>query len=224
MTGAGPDQHSASARTRNERSLSRLVGFSDGVYAIAITLLALDVRLPAVDATALNPPLAVQLVGLLPNLFAFALSFVVIGGYWVAHHRFFSYVERYDTRMLWLNLLVMFFVALLPFPTQVVADYGDTTLGIEVYAGGMTLTGLAIAALMLYAFRSGLMCDGADMRMSLTKALITPCVFGVSMVVAIWSPTIASSMWWLIAVVYFVIDPIVNSDWRKLGKRRPAGG
>ena len=123
---------------RDERSLDRLVNFSDAVFAIAITLLALDVRLSGLDMTAIRPPLAPQIIELLPNLFAFALSFVVIGGYWVAHHRLFKYVERYDTRMLWLNLVVLFFIGLLPFPTQVVAEYGDTTLGVQIYAGAMT--------------------------------------------------------------------------------------
>jgi uncharacterized membrane protein len=168
----------------------------------------------------LAPPLAPQLLGLLPNLFAFALSFVVIGGYWVAHHRLFRLIDRADTRLVWINLLVLFFVVLLPLPTQIVADYGDTTLGVQIYAGAMTVTGLSILGLTAYARRAHLTAPGANVGLSMLKSSLTPLVFATSMIVAFWSPTWATSMWWLIAIIFFVVDPILNSDWRKLA----AGG
>ncbi len=220
MAEAGAARESVADRKRGQRSLDRLVNFSDAVFAIAITLLALDVRLPALDATSASPALGPQLAALVPNFFAFALSFVVIGGYWVAHHRLYNFVDRFDTRMLWLNLLVLFFVALLPFPTQVVADYGNTLLGVEIYAGAMTLTGIAVLFMLLYAYSSGLTAPGADRRVAVIKSFITPTVFGTSMIVALWSPTWASNMWWLVAIAYFVVDPILNSDWGRLGIRR----
>jgi len=204
---------------RDDRSLDRLVNFSDAVFAIAITLLALDVRLSGVDGTVLRPPLGSQIIELLPNLFAFALSFVVIGGYWVAHHRMFKYVERYDTRLLWINLVVLFFIGLLPFPTQVVAEYGDTTLGIQIYAGAMTLTGLAVLGLILYAEHAKLIVHPGTIKRTLIKSSITPAIFGTSMIVAFWSPAIAAMLWWLVALAFFVVDPLINSKWdRLLGK------
>jgi uncharacterized membrane protein len=204
---------------RNKRSLDRLVSFSDGVYAIAITLLVLDLHLPEIDTTHLRAPLGPQIVSLLPNLFAFALSFVVIGGYWVAHHRVFKYIERYDTRLLWLNLLTLFFIALLPFPTQVVAEYGDTFLGVEIYAGVMTLTGLSVLAATSYAYRAKLTSPDASIVPALAKSAITPAVFALSMLVAFWSPALASKTWWLVAIAFFVVDPMINSDWRQIGRR-----
>jgi len=211
---------SARSESRDERSIDRLVNFSDAVFAIAITLLALDVRLSGLDGTVLRPPLGPQIIELLPNLFAFALSFVVIGGYWVAHHRLFKYVERYDTRLLWLNLVVLFFIGLLPFPTQVVAEYGDTTLGIQVYAGAMTLTGLAVLGLIVYASKAGLIVHPGSTRIALIKSSITPAVFGCSIIVAFWSPTAAAMMWWLVAVAYFVVDPLINSRCDRLAPGR----
>jgi uncharacterized membrane protein len=204
---------SAADRRRDQRSLDRLVNFSDAVFAIAITRLALDVRLPNIDSVAARPPLAPQLVVLAPSLFAFTLSFVVIGGYWVAHHRLFKFVERYDTRLLWLNLLTLFCIALLPFPTQVIAKYGDTVLGVEIYAGAMTLTGLSVLATMGYAYSAHLTAAEADWRIALTKSAITPIVFASSMVVGLWNPIVASNMWWLVAIAFFVVDPILNSRW-----------
>jgi uncharacterized membrane protein len=204
----------------NRRQLDRLVAFSDGVFAIAITLLVLDLRLADIDSAS-TTPLAQQLHTLAPSFFAYALSFVVVGGYWVSHHRTFKYIERYDTRLLWLDLLVLFFVALLPFPTQVVARYGNTTLGVQIYAGAMTLTGLSVLALWLYAYYGGhLTRPGTDVRIGTIKTLITPTIFGTSMIVAIWDPRAATYMWWLVAIAFFVVDPIVNSDWGRLGLKR----
>ena len=211
------DTLEAQAKVRDERSFDRFVNFSDAVFAIAITLLVLDVRLPAIDSTMLQPPLAHQLPGLMPNLFAFMLSFVVIGGYWVAHHRLFKFIDRADTRLVWINLLVLFCVVLLPLPTQIVANYGDTTLGVEIYAGAMVLTGLSIIALSAYAHKAHLTSPDADLRLSMIKSSITPGVFAASMVVALWSPRWATNMWWLVAVAYFVVYPILISDWSRLG-------
>jgi uncharacterized membrane protein len=215
------DTDEARAAVRTERSFDRFVNFSDAVFAIAITLLVLDVRMPVIDSTMLKPPpLAHQLPGLLPNLFAFSLSFVVIGGYWVAHHRLFKFIDRADTRLVWINLFVLFCVVLLPLPTQIVADYGNTTLGVLIYAGAMVVTGLSIIALSVYAHKAGLTSRDADFRLSMIKSSITPGVFAASMVVSLWSPYWATKMWWLVALAYFVVDPLINSDWSRLGGKK----
>jgi uncharacterized membrane protein len=214
-----PQTPEARAEDRTKRAFDRFVNFSDAVFAIAITLLVLDMRLPALDATAMRPPLGPQLAGMTPNLVAFMLSFAVVGGYWVSHHRFFQAVDRSDARLVWLNLLVLFFIVLLPFPTQIMAEYGDTTLGIEIYAGAMTLTGLSIIALETYAFRAGLTAPEVNKEASLAKSSITPLVFASSMIIAVWSPVWATRMWWLVAIAFFVVDPITNNKWRWSGRR-----
>jgi uncharacterized membrane protein len=198
------------ASARSKRSFDRFVNFSDAVFAIAITLLALDIRLPQQDATASAPPLGPQLLALTPNLFAFVLSFAVIGGYWIAHHRLLGMIDRHDGRLIALNMLTLFCVALLPFPTQVVADYGDTTLGVQIYAGSMVLTGASIFALVLYAHRARRIAAETDIRGPLIRSSLMPSVFAVSMVVAIWSPRAAMYMWLLVVAVRVIGDPIID--------------
>jgi TMEM175 potassium channel family protein len=209
-TGDAVEETEARASARTKRSFDRFVNFSDAVFAIAITLLALDIRLPQRDAGVLAPPLGPQLQALQPNLFAFVLSFAVIGGYWIAHHRVFGMIDRHDGQLIGLNMLTLFCVVLLPFPTQVVADYGDTTLGVEIYAGAMVLTGMSILALSLYARRSRLVAAEADIRKSIIRSSFTPSVFAASMIVAVWSPQVAMYMWILAAVIHVVADPIVD--------------
>ncbi len=211
--GAVQETDETRAAERTKRAFDRFVNFSDAVFAIAITLLALDVRLPSLDSTGMAPALGPQLPGLMPNLFAFMLSFVVIGGYWVSHHAVFKIIDRSDTRLLWLNFLVLFFIVLLPIPTQIVADYGGTTLGVEIYAGAITLTGLSMLALIGYAYRSHLTAPEANIRVALVKSSLTPLVFGSSMIVAIWSPAWATRMWWLIAIAFFIVDPLIGNRW-----------
>src|SRR3954452_13840619 len=79
----------------------RITAFSDGVYAIAITLLVLDLRLPELPHTATAEELTAALIGLSPKLYAYALSFVVIGFLWITPHRLFAFIRRYDSTLLW---------------------------------------------------------------------------------------------------------------------------
>lgn len=204
------DETQVRESARSKRSFDRFVNFSDAVFAIAITLLALDIRLPQQDATASAPPLAPQLHALTPNLFAFALSFAVIGGYWVAHHRLFGMIDRHDGRLVALNMLTLFCVALLPFPTQVIADYGHTTLGVEIYAGSMVVTGVSIFALVLHAYRAGLIAAETDIRGPLIRSSLMPVVFGTSMIVAIWNPRAAMYMWLLVVAARIIGDPMID--------------
>lgn len=129
-------------------ALERLVFFSDAVFAIAITLLALDLRIP--DGL---PPGQVgsHLIAMIPRVLTFVLSFFVIGLYWLAHHRIFRYIVRFDHRLLLLNLLLLLFIAVLPFPTRLLGSYGDTVVVTVVYSVNVAAVGLLQLALWHYA-------------------------------------------------------------------------
>lgn len=133
------------------RALDRLIFFSDGVFAIAITLLVLNVALPVLQPGSVSTDLPSALLATVPRLFAYALSFLVIGAYWMAHQRTFHYIERYDRRLAWLNLFFLLFVALVPFPTGVLSEYGDQLVAVILYAATLAITGLLLSVLWLYA-------------------------------------------------------------------------
>ena len=135
--------------------VARIAAFSDGVFAIAITLLTLQLDLPKGES------LAQALSGLQPSFVAFVISFLVIGTYWVAHHRLFAVVRRYDGRLIWLNMATLFFIVLLPFTTSVISDYGSTRLGVIVYVASLAGAGLATTALAAYALVGHRLCDPA---------------------------------------------------------------
>ena len=143
----------AESRADQSREVARIAAFSDGVFAIAITLLTLQLEIPK------GGDLARELMDLQPNLVAFIISFLVVGTYWVAHHRVFALVVRYDTRLIWLNLLTLFFIVLQPFTTSVIAEHGDQPLAVIVYGSTLAAAGFANAALAAYALVGRRLCD-----------------------------------------------------------------
>jgi uncharacterized membrane protein len=143
---------------------SRAEAFSDGVFAIAITLLILNVVLPQH-----HEPLGHALLRLWPSYAAYAISFLTIGIMWVNHHTIFQHIERVDRRFLLLNLLLLMCVAFVPFPTRVAADFArsDENRRAAALLYGVTLTTTAVFfnALWLYASRRGrLLAANADRR------------------------------------------------------------
>src|SRR5260221_6007582 len=113
--------------------LERVVFFSDAVFAIAITLLVLELRMPErLAEPAPDHQLAVGLLHLIPKFLSYAISFWLIGLYWWVHHRLFRHIRRWDEGLIWLNLHFLFLVAVLPFPVALVGSWGDRR-GAEVF-------------------------------------------------------------------------------------------
>lgn len=135
---------------------SRIEAFSDGVFAIAITLLILEVRIPPVSQTSL----ATQLLQQWPSYFAFLLSFFFIGIMWINHHRLFTHIKRSDNGLLILNLLLLLGVTAVPFPTAVLALHlrgpGARTAGV-LYNGTYVVIAIFFNLLWNYAVSRSLL-------------------------------------------------------------------
>ena len=112
---------------------SRLEAFSDGVFAIVITLLILDIRFPDVAYSQFKT----TLVSLLPRILAYVMSFIIIGLYWVVHHTSMHAIRKTDRVFLWLNILLLLFVSFIPFPTSLLGRYPFQAWPIIIY--GFTL-------------------------------------------------------------------------------------
>lgn len=129
-------------------STNRLEAFSDGVFAVAITLLVLNLQVPQLASAS---ELVSSLGALWPKLLSYALSFVIVGIYWVAHHNTFHYIKRSDRNLLWLNILLLMCIVFLPFPTALLGQYPEQRVSIIIYAGTLVITGLVLQALWWYA-------------------------------------------------------------------------
>ena len=128
-------------------SKQRLEAFTDGVYAIVITLLILDIRIPEVAPADL--PRA--LVSMLPQVFTYVLSFFVVALYWFSHHRVAQQVKLIDGTFVWLNMVWLLFVTVMPFPTALLGRYPLQPLPTAIYGIDLILanvTGFVITAYM----------------------------------------------------------------------------
>jgi uncharacterized membrane protein len=187
----------------------RIQFFSDAVFAIAMTLLVLEIRLPA-DA---DEHLTESLLELWPYYLAYVLSFVITAMNWVSHHRKFRYITRFDTRLIQLNLLLLLIVAFVPFPTSVMAEHGDQTAAIVLYASTVASLSLAQLAVWVHAYRHGLMEKEVDRAMYLyvvMNLIPAPLVFLISIPLAIFGPGWTPFFWILIWPVGVVLSRIVT--------------
>jgi uncharacterized membrane protein len=107
----------------NEKETTRVEAFSDGVFAIAITLLILEIKVPKVDIHMTNHQLFTSLIDLWPSYFAFLLSFTAVLIMWINHHGFFKYLKTINSRFLYANGFLLLMVTFIPFPTAVLAEH-----------------------------------------------------------------------------------------------------
>jgi uncharacterized membrane protein len=184
----------------DQLGLERLIFFSDAVFAIAITLLALEIRLPAGGDTLNDDQLFAQLLGLWPSYLAYFISFTVIGVFWFSHHRKYRYIKHYDRRLLMLNLLLLMMIAFIPFPSSVISENPNRTATI-FYAVTMTLVGLFLAAMWWYASWHNRLVDpelGREQkRREFVVPLITAAVFLLSIAIALLNADVAKFSWLL---------------------------
>ncbi len=184
--------------------LERLIFFSDAVFAIAITLLALDIRLPSLGEQPTNGQLLQALLTVWPRYLSYAISFLVIGTFWMSHHRKFRLIVRYDGSLLLFNLLLLMGIAFIPFPTSVLSEYGNRTATI-FYALVMTIVGLLNVAVWIYASHRNRLVESTltlqSTRRETLRSLTAPAVFLISIGLAFINNDLAKYSWLLIAIL-----------------------
>lgn len=189
----------------NKEDVKRLAAFSDAVFAIAMTLLVLDLKIPEPERIADSAELRAALAQW-SAYGAFILSFFVIAAYWMAHFRAFRWLKRIDSVVLWLNLLILLGVCFLPFTTSVVQRFSDDQTAVSLYAAVLAAVGFVWAALWVHAFRDPTLMDREKVRDPfgvMWRVFAPPIVFTLSIVVAFFSPEWATRMWSLIFPLSF---------------------
>ena len=203
MTVAGEGRRQAG------RDRDRIVNLTDAVFAIAMTLLVLDLRVPDLPEGLVDSELPAALLSLWPKYFGYVLSFVVIGTFWVIHHSIFRSIRRYDRTLLWLNFLFLMFVAFVPFPTSLLGEYGNHPLPVAIYAGTLAVGRLLLTAIHWYSARSeGLLDEAQDpgqVRFFMIRGLTIPVIFLLSIGVSFFSVQAAIWSW----VVLIAVDAVI---------------
>jgi uncharacterized membrane protein len=193
----------------HHRDTQRLEAFSDGVYAIAITLLIIEIAVPHVED---NQSLTRALLDLWPSYFGYLVSFLTIGIMWVNHHHVFKDIARCDHTLLVLNLLLLLSIAFVPFPTAVVAEYldgGHKTEAALAYGTTFVVIAVFFDALWLYASRGMRLIDEhvseARVRSRTRRYLPGPLLYAIALPFAFLSPWI--TLGWYGALALFWLLP-----------------
>lgn len=189
------------------RDTGRVEAFSDGVFAFAITLLVLNLKDPTLDSVVSKPSLLQGLVSQWLALFALVTSFVTILIMWANHHNMFTYIKKTNTVLLFLNGLLLFFVVLTPFTTQLIANHvslaqsPDAETAAAVYSGDFLLLGLVWTATAVYCFRNGLVVGGTR---ATRRYLVGPFTYGLAFGLSFYN-SLASVILILGVAGYFVV-------------------
>ena len=216
MSDTGPDD----LRRRISLRTARMEALSDGIFAIAATLLVLDLTIPAVTSKDVGD----QLVDQWPSYVAYLVSFATIGSAWLNHSVITEYLDRANAILLRLNLALLFFVSVLPFPTHMLAEYlsneGDERIAVTVYGLNLLAISGFIAIVWHYALWQRLVTkDNSEDDVRALTAKLDPSLASYAVVIGLglWQPRVAVVLYLVIAL--FVIIPF-RSVLREARRRR----
>ena len=185
--------------------MNRLHALTDGVYAIAMTLLVLELHVPDARSSA---ELVAGVIAIAPNLFSFALGFAVLGTYWVGSAVNLSHLARVNRAALFLNVLQLFFISLLPFTTALLGRYPDEAAAVILYALHLEALGLAQYAHWIYVLRHPELVqspiDAKAARATTIRILVGPAAWAAAMLLALASARLGYAVFYVVLIGYVV--------------------
>lgn len=189
--------------------VNRLLTLSDGVIAIALTLLVLQLRVPSPDQVA-NPDSAADLAAQLgkgsAQLVSYGISFYVITQFWLVHRRVFRLAgDQEEGLELW-NFAFLFTITIMPFTSTLLGSFVNNPLAVDIFALNLLLASLATRAMIIVGRHKNLLISNTEARTSRIEAAVVPVVMAVSIGLSWWSTSAAMYSWILIAVAPWLIS------------------
>jgi len=178
----------------------RLEAFSDGVFAIVITLLILDIRIPVVQPTELGT----ALVNILPQILTYILSFFIVGLYWHLHHQVATQIKLIDGAFIWLNLAWLLFVSILPFPTALLGRYPLQPIPLTIYGINLILVNVTGFVILVYSQKRPelrfIPMSSAELRAITPIYVIVNTLYAVAIVAAWFFPWLSYGIYILVLI------------------------
>jgi len=159
-------------------SKSRVEAFSDGIFAIIITLLVLEIKVPHINDHNSTNELMKSLLGLLPKFVGWIISFFTIAVIWVNHHRIFKQIKQFDSGIFWWNAVLLLWCTFIPFPTAVLGDYPDNQISIILYGTVMALMAASFSFMRLYLIRKPELLEDSVNQVMFRKGTYFSVLFG----------------------------------------------
>lgn len=190
-------------------SFERVVFFSDAVFAIVITLLVLELKVPHLEEHT-DPAMRHALVALLPRVAGFVISFLIVGLMWIEHHRVFRYIADYDAGLLWRNLLLLLCISFVPFPTALFSENFWSRTAFILYTA--SFGGVATAKFLIWrhAAAAGLLKSEVTPEFKLRiarRSLAVPIACALAIALSFISLVLAPISFALIPLLARVLDP-----------------
>ena len=183
----------------------RLEALVDGIFGFAMTLLAVNLTIPR---GAEPSELGKILLGQLNGFYAYAISFLLLASFWLAHYRQFQHIKRTDGKHIWINILLLLFVVLMPFSTSLQANYSNTISDI-FFGGNLMALGILLLANWVYATGGYRLVeqelDQSLIKIGLRRMIVTPVVTAVAMAVSVFYPHQSSIIYLLI--LFVIVTP-----------------
>ena len=189
--------------------------FSDGVFAIVVTLLVLELRVPVLPENFSTQDVLKELLRLFPKFFSFAMSFVIVAIFWVNHHQFFHSLEKTDRAMLWYNNLLLFWLSFVPFPTAFIGEHPVSMIPVMLYGAVLFFAGVSFNLMLRHAVKAKLFLKSVSdevLNQSVKRGVIGPVVYFVSIISAFISVYVSLAIFLLVPVIYFIPQKIVRLE------------
>ena len=210
-------------KTKGSADNTRLRNMSDGVFAIILTLMVFEVKVPRVPSHELTQALFESL----PEITAVLLSFVVLGVYWIGHNNVFQHILRHDRTLLWMNILFLLSVAVVPYAAGLLVRYADTRIAHLLYGGCLAIGGGLLDVIWQYAARNRhLMRDTVTtdlIKAFHTRICVGPVLYVLAMAVSFISLT-AAKVLFAAAILYYLIPTKQDLHHNTLLTDTAAGG
>jgi uncharacterized membrane protein len=190
-------------------TLNRLEALSDGVFAVAITLLVFDIKIPEL---AENQSLAEALIGLWPNILTYILSFAIVGIFWMVHHMMFKFLTRTDRYFSILNIIFLMCISTVPFAAALLSKYFNDVVAVMVYGLIFFFCSLAFLAMWRYAsyHRRFVREDMSDRLITIASiaTFSAPIIYGFAVLVSLINPAYGLMIYLVAPIIYLVPSPI----------------
>jgi uncharacterized membrane protein len=189
-------------------STSRIEAFSDGVFAIVITILVLEMHVPVVQGNDISATLASSLFAMAPKFLAYVLSFVIVAIWWVKHHLLFNVLKRSDSGLLWVNCLFLLWLSFIPFPTALLGDYPNERLAVMSYGAVSTLAGVSFTWMRFYAFYTAKLVDETIeprlLRSAMLKSVLNPIAHCIAVLLAFVDTRLSIALYAILPLTFFI--------------------
>jgi uncharacterized membrane protein len=189
----------------------RIEALTDGIFAIAATLLVLEIRVPELDEQSMSK-MSDSLVKILPSLIAFVFSFLNILIFWANHDVLGKTLKHFDSRLIYMNIIFLLFISLIPFTTAFISRYPFNIISVTVYGSVLFFSAMMASAMYFYiAFRSELMYEKISLktRMKVWKRIRSgPLLFAVAIPLGFLSVYIPIAIYILVPIIFLIFPKI----------------